>query len=832
MASAREQQVTSSCTISTNEIFVQLHIRAFEEAKKAAGNYTIVNSMIEGDGPKAKFMGPGQHIIMATPTSDKLQKEEAFEAIKAYVSWFSGPDIASKITVDQLQAQTQPISKEDKDAEYKKRRDDIDIKNKAVESLDPVNSMLHALFEATEDKDKEIAADAKEKVTGYYITYKTELGDQKESTLDTAWQRLKKWVKGFEFEVGNMKGSSNKFTVGDVANAFDSKTVDAGKLLASVQKQFGAKFSALHPIIEVFDTKTILNYLKKRLESGDAGMLKKVENALCIRITKNDKGYELIAKQDIADIVSRALESKTIKQMLIKPPKIGEGEVIYVNNYADDYKNQVDAKFKDAQKAKEDAAKTDEPTGAKPPTKESIAIINDLMTLILEDAAVDYMLEADSPERAEAKKKIKELKAQSNFVDVLSKFEADTDETFSDPQIKKMSTSDKGKNAGKPSYEDKAALVSVLKQDKIAMTLQAMKTEMLTKLADKLSSLAEQVSKDAETAKDDDYKAKTLKSQEDIANAITAGKNTDDVKEKQQEIRNVVDNLKDDKLAAKYSRKAVRDIINKQGGDAKKIIAALDDILDELEVVSRVERKDYTKYEDFFTKVSLQNILKEIKFRYIKYHCNELKERGYLKNYNYTFEVPENQNTIEKIEQIKWDDKKAQREAVRLYPEPVKDKDGHIVGVGTGHQDELSQFNGKSEAELKEILKATGKAPNTPVGKAIQRLYDELYRIANEIHLKDRKLVGSHLGKLVPGVNGLDDLKQKIDDPKSNLWNLGPGPILHKIKEMQDWLKTGDANKKDAVDSRRTDWDCYIIPMKFLKFAEPKADTRPDKDSK
>jgi hypothetical protein len=65
----------------------------------------------------------------------------------------------------------------------------------------------------------------------------------------------------------------------------------------------------------VLDTKSIINHLNKlkRLPSADKGTLTKFDNAVCIKIDKNDKNYENINKKMIADIVQTGINSKETK---------------------------------------------------------------------------------------------------------------------------------------------------------------------------------------------------------------------------------------------------------------------------------------------------------------------------------------------------------------------------------------------------------------------------------------------------------------------------------------------------------------------------------------
>ena len=71
--------------------------------------------------------------------------------------------------------------------------------------------------------------------------------------------------------------------------------------------------------------------------------LQAAKYALCIKVNKNEKNYETLSKQDIADLVNNSVESfsKTLK----KNGKITKDQVIYISNYDDNKKDKNDSTF-------------------------------------------------------------------------------------------------------------------------------------------------------------------------------------------------------------------------------------------------------------------------------------------------------------------------------------------------------------------------------------------------------------------------------------------------------------------------------------------------------
>ena len=71
--------------------------------------------------------------------------------------------------------------------------------------------------------------------------------------------------------------------------------------------------------------------------------LQATKYALCIKVNKNEKNYETLSKQDIADLVNNSVES--FSKALKKNGKITKDQVIYISNYDDNKKDKNDNTF-------------------------------------------------------------------------------------------------------------------------------------------------------------------------------------------------------------------------------------------------------------------------------------------------------------------------------------------------------------------------------------------------------------------------------------------------------------------------------------------------------
>lgn len=373
---SRDSQVAA--TVSLNQVFTLLHEKALKEASSAVGNIEIVNSAVNDKG---KFLGAGQHVIIAQPKADDLIKEDCLNAIQTYVQWFSGPDVANTITLDSLTPLTRPLTDEEKNKDLKKAQDDKESeakgnptkndseekpkkktkkeknKEQANESLETYiyqidNNMFSILFESTQQQDEEDAKKDGLKITGYQAQYQLDIPGQKTQGFAQTMKDIGKYfAKGLANQLGGIgfqswdwrsgaKGEVHK--LGDMAKKLVKK-ISPDKLVSAVKDEFSKKFPGNSIDLAVLDSKSIVNHLAKRLPSADKGKILKIPYALCIKVNKSDKNYELVNKKAIAKFVKDGLSK--IKENLINlnfktwQKSISENSVILVNNYSDQHYN-------------------------------------------------------------------------------------------------------------------------------------------------------------------------------------------------------------------------------------------------------------------------------------------------------------------------------------------------------------------------------------------------------------------------------------------------------------------------------------------------------------
>ena len=347
------KDVASACDISINNIFAQLHEKAKNEAESAHTDYKIQNSAIENkDG---SFYGAGTHIIVASPAKEdgECTKQGALAILKTYVQWFSGPDIANKLTEDDLwpfsDEEQKKDSKKDEKKEAKKKPNaegEEDDKEKAEESSSYIPSFKQFLLteESEEGKDelkskKEAKpAEDEENSSGYYIKYKLQIKGQPEKTLSDSLKNLgSEFIQSIGLAIGGdwRSGTSGKMhTIGGLVNALKDVfgKLDPDKVKSAYDEQLREKMPQTDAWTEIFDTSTIALKCKKWLSSSDKSKLKNAELAICTKVTKTDASYKLFNPQAIADMLTKSI-SGLFKQF---KNKVSPKDVILVNNYSDD----------------------------------------------------------------------------------------------------------------------------------------------------------------------------------------------------------------------------------------------------------------------------------------------------------------------------------------------------------------------------------------------------------------------------------------------------------------------------------------------------------------
>ena len=372
---AAEKKVVATCSISIDDIFVQLHLKA----AKAVPECKIQNSAIEGEGKSAKFHGAGSHIIAALPLKgDEISDVTAAECLKKYVSWFNGPDVANKITKDTIWAlednNTADANKENADnknesfvfipsfnqflTEEGEKTYKADLDAKAAEKVKNKEQTFRSISnDDSKSKNVRQIADrglakidaAKEKTAkGFYVTYKIAIEGQKESPLSDALKGFGAGlikglgIQGFSWKTG-AKGKEH--TIGDFLDSLDKVfgKIDPTELKTRFTKNAQAKYPQTRATdVSYYDQKTILQYLKDKLDTKQKQKVKSADYSLCYKVEANDKSKKLINTTVVADFITRSIKGLFKKfKNAVKPD-----DVILVNDYSESDKDDKKAEKK------------------------------------------------------------------------------------------------------------------------------------------------------------------------------------------------------------------------------------------------------------------------------------------------------------------------------------------------------------------------------------------------------------------------------------------------------------------------------------------------------
>ena len=335
-------KVNAACELSLANIFKQMHEKAKDLADKVNKDYEVQNSAFNNKG---EFNGPGHHVIVALAKNGVPVKKDCLPVIQTYIQWFSGPDVANKIKEDTLWpiGENGPIDQTQLDAqtqaEEKNKAENKDKEEKAEESLVVIPRFSTFLKEAN-DGD----ANGKEKLSpkGYYVTYEIEVQGQKGSPIMDAFKKyLKSFFDDAGITFGDMwGGKGEKKTIGDLKNALAAifGKLDPDELKTRYTRNVTAKFpQTTAKDIELWDNTTIIQHLKKQLETKDISTLKsKSKYSMCTRVyKKGNKSYKLFNKQVIADLMTQSIKGiyKKFKN------KVDKKDIILVNRFSDDEKD-------------------------------------------------------------------------------------------------------------------------------------------------------------------------------------------------------------------------------------------------------------------------------------------------------------------------------------------------------------------------------------------------------------------------------------------------------------------------------------------------------------
>lgn len=402
MADNETDDKTSSSVAQLNvsNIIIALHQNAIDKCKGKLGDqFRIRNSAISDDGDKTKIESAGEHIISVIPTEaaakkkEKVIKKAALDALKLYVSWFVGPDLANKVNDNTVKSLAEAPG-----ANAKTPKKDDNDKN-VNEEHKPFMSFSQFLREADENGDEEnpnppnvpsdedeggeeeenneenpnppkVPSDAEEddkdkkdkkdnddtnddansSQLGYYITYEMNVKGLKKNKLEDSVKAFRKTLKNYfstffddlTITASGIFGGGQSFTVKDVKSAL-RKTfgpIDPDELAKNVRERIEKKFSGSSPDVQVNvqDTKTLLSDVgialkKKEKDDGVnySSKISKSQYALFIKIDQDDPKKQILNRGTIANIVIASIPG--IYKKLATA--ITKNDVIHIENYKD-----------------------------------------------------------------------------------------------------------------------------------------------------------------------------------------------------------------------------------------------------------------------------------------------------------------------------------------------------------------------------------------------------------------------------------------------------------------------------------------------------------------
>ena len=356
------------------QIIAALHQNAIAKcAGDLGGDYRISNSALNGEGDKATLESAGQHVISVIPAKSgiNVKKAQAIKALKTYVSWFVGPDLANKIndsTVKPLDESpgskknesvmpfmkfSQFLKEAEGDAEddgfdpsgfdgddpkQEKPKED-DGKPNFSDGTDDTSDEESKGNEKTKDgkNDKEKSEDSGvESKLGYYVPYDMKVEGMKQTALKDS---MKKFALNFfddlKITAAGLFGGGDSFTVKDVKDKIRSTfgPIDPDQLVQNVRDRIEKKYKGSDENIEVKvqDKTTLINDIGDFLNGKQKQKIDSADYSLYIQVGQDDPKKDVFNPRIIADIVQSSITGlyKKFKN------KVTADDVIYIPDFKD-----------------------------------------------------------------------------------------------------------------------------------------------------------------------------------------------------------------------------------------------------------------------------------------------------------------------------------------------------------------------------------------------------------------------------------------------------------------------------------------------------------------
>ena len=231
-------------------------------------------------------------------------------------------------------------------------QEDVDAKNDAT---DAAAEDADAGKVDPNDKEKKQPENKDGTAQGWYVNYRLTIPGQKEHPIADAMKKFgKDLLKAVGVKFTSLFGGADGkvHTLGDLADGLDAifGKMDATEFETEFNNEMKKRMKATDAQAKVWDTKTILKYLKKDVGKHKA-KIAPAQYALCVRVDKRDKSYKLFNEDAIANMANAAI--KGAMRGIMKKIKFGvkAKDVILVNNYEDNKKDKDDNKYTDNDKA-------------------------------------------------------------------------------------------------------------------------------------------------------------------------------------------------------------------------------------------------------------------------------------------------------------------------------------------------------------------------------------------------------------------------------------------------------------------------------------------------
>lgn len=382
--SEQPKEVQNVCDLSIPSIIAALHQKALGKAVEKVADCRVANSALEDDGKTAKLKSSGQHIIsiLAKDESSKILKSQAIIALKEYVNWFVGPDLAAKVKDDvvlplgEVGQSTNPAKSDEDDSdedettgESVKFKSFLDMLNEANDedgeddglegaSDDEKDSSIGSADDGVDDEDREDdlenaddadqdkgldasdkEEDKEESAPGYYIAYNLKVQGLKETALKDA---MKKFAAEFfdtlTIKADGLFGGGQTLSVKQVKDEFKKVfgSIDPNKLKSTIQTKLEQKFPDLKTSLQVDirDKNTLLRDLKgkKGFDTDVKDAISAANYSVTIQAEESDKQKKFLNLRVVADLVTSSISGlfKKFKNQITKD------KVFLIPNFIDD----------------------------------------------------------------------------------------------------------------------------------------------------------------------------------------------------------------------------------------------------------------------------------------------------------------------------------------------------------------------------------------------------------------------------------------------------------------------------------------------------------------